>query len=174
VVLFSVASVDRMRRYSVRIKKSWRDILLIALWTLAIGLIFIRTHQQFYSDNPMVSYYQIGYSTYLVPKPSEIDLILMLVVSAVVTILLASSKSVIYGFFASMLLSSALVVVYGFLFNWYWLGLGEVFAELAFGWEWVVFQAILNTFRYIFPLGITFSLIGVCIGSVARMLTNRD
>jgi hypothetical protein len=81
---------------------------------------------------------------------------------------------VIFGYFASLFLSSVITVVYVFLFNWYSLELGETFVELAFGWEWVLFQAILNIFRYIFPLGITFSLIGVCVGSVLRMLTNRD
>lgn len=166
--------MEKLRNFGARVKKSRRDILLIALWTIAIALIFIRTHQQFYAENPMVSYYQIGYSEYLTPRPSEIDLTLMLVIGSVVTVFLLSIKSVIFGYLASMLLSSVLTVVYVFLFNWYSLGLGSTFAELPFGWEWVGFQAILNTFRYIFPLGITFSLIGVCLGSILRMLTNRD
>ena len=165
--------MERLRKYGARIRKYRRDVLLIAMWTIVIALIFIRTHQQFYSENPMLTYRQIGYSSYATPRPLEIDLMLMFVAGTVVSVFLVSIKSVIFGYFASMLLSSALTVIYGFLFNWYSLGLGQVFAELPFGWEWVAFQAIVNTFRYIFPLGITFSLIGVCFGSVIRMLTNR-
>jgi hypothetical protein len=172
-VLFSVVFVERLRTYAALIKKNRRDLLLIALWTIAIAVIFIRTHQQYYLDTPMVTYYQIGYSGYAAPKPLEIDLMLILLISSAVTVFLISIKSVIFGYFASLFLSSIMTVIYVFLFNWYSLGLGGTFVELPFGWEWVLFQAILNTFRYMFPLGITFSLIGVCVGSVLRVLTNR-
>lgn len=166
--------MERLRAYAALIKKNRRDLLLIALWTIAIAAIVIRTHQQYYLDTPMVTYYQIGFSGYATPKPSGIDLMLMLLISSAVTVFLISIRSVIFGYFASLFLSSVITVVYVFLFNWYSLELGETFVELAFGWEWVLFQAILNIFRYIFPLGITFSLIGVCVGSLLRMLTNRD
>jgi hypothetical protein len=166
-------SVEKLRRFGVRIKKNRRDILLVAVWTVVVALIFIRTHQQYYIDTPMVSYYSIGFSQYMAPSPSEVDLALMLVVGVVVTVFLTSLESVVFGYFAAMILSSVLTVAYGFLFNWFSLGLGQTFSGLSFGWEWVVFQAVLNTFRYIFPLGLTFSLIGVCLGSVLRMFTNR-
>jgi hypothetical protein len=165
--------VEKLRVLAALIRKNRRDILLIAVWTTAIAAVAIKTHQQFYVDNPMMTYYQIGFSEYRSPAPGELDLVLILLVSAVVSVFLVSIKSVMVGYFASLLLSCSVVVVYVFLFNWFVLGLGEPFLMLPFGWEWVVFQAILNTFRYIFPLGVTLSLIGVCIGSVVRMLTNR-
>lgn len=165
--------MERLRSLSVRIRKNRRDILLVALWTIVIALIYIRTHQQYYLDTPMVSYYNIGFSQYMAPRAAEVDLALMLVVGAVVAVFLSSLESVIFGYFAAMILSSVVTIAYGFLFNWYSLGLGQIFAGLPFGWEWVIFQAVLNTFRYIFPIGLTFSLIGVCLGSVLRMFTNR-
>jgi hypothetical protein len=166
--------MERLRSFAALIKKRRRDVLLLALWTVAIAVIFIRTHQQHYLETPMMSYYQRGFSEYSGPRPSGIDLMLMLLVSSIATFFLISIRSVIFGYFASIFLSSIITVVYVFLFNWYSLRLAETFAELPFGWEWVLFQAFLNVFRYIFPLGITFILIGVCIGSIGRMLTNRD
>lgn len=165
--------MERLRVLAAVIRKNRRDILLIALWATAIAAVIIKTHQQFYMDNPMMTYYQIGFSEYRSPAPGELDLVLILLTGLAVSVFLISVKSVIFGYFASLLLSCSIAVVYMFLFNWYALGLAEPFLQLPFGWEWVVFQAILNTFRYIFPLGVTFSLIGVCIGSVVRMLTNR-
>lgn len=166
--------MERLRTYAALVKKNRRDLLLLALWTITIAVVFIRTHQQYYLDTPMVTYYQIGFSQYATPKPSEVDLMLILLISSIVTFFLVSIKSVVFGYFASLLLSSIMTVIYVLLFNWYSLGIGEAFAELPFGWEWVLFQAILNVFRYIFPLGITFNLIGVCVGSVLRVLANRD
>ena len=121
----------------------------------------------------MLSYYQIGFSDYYSPTPSELDLLLVLLIGLAVTVFLVSTKDVVFGYFASLLLSCSISVIYMFTFNWYVLGLAGTFSELSFGWEWVAFQAIINTFRYIFPLGVTFSLMGVCVGSVVRMLTNR-
>jgi hypothetical protein len=165
--------VEGLRVLAALIRKRRRDIFLIALWTIAIAALIIKTHQQFYVDNPMMTYYQLGFSEYRSPAPSELDLALILLISTVVSVFLISMRSVIFGYFASLFLSCSIVVVYMFLFNWFALGLTRTFSELPFGWEWVVFQAIINTFRYIFPLGVTFSLIGVCIGSIVRMLTNR-
>jgi hypothetical protein len=165
--------VERLRAFAVLIRKRRRDILLVALWTIAIAAIIVRAHQQFYIDNPMMSYYHIGFSEYYSPTPSGLELLLILFISLVVTVFLVSTKSMIFGYFASMFLSCSIAVVYMFLFNWYALGLGATFLTISFGWEWVLFQAIINTFRYFFPLGLTFSLIGLCVGSVVRMLTNR-
>ena len=165
--------MERLGAFAALIRKNRRDILLIALWTVAIAAVIIKTHQQFYRDTPMMSYYQIGFSEYRAPTPSPLDLMLILLIGLAISTFLISVKGVIFGYFASLLLSCSIVVAYMFIFNWYVLELGGPFSQLPFGWEWVVFQAVINTFRYIFPLGVTFSLIGVCIGSVVRMLTNR-
>ena len=120
-----------------------------------------------------MTYRQLGFSEYYAPTASPLELMLILFISLAITVFLISAKGLIFGYIGSLILSSLIAVAYMFLFNWYVLDLGRVFSELPFGWEWVVFQAIINTFRYIFPLGVTFSLIGVCIGSIIRMLTNR-
>ena len=165
--------MESLRALATLIRKNRRDICLIALWTGAITAVIIGSHQQFYIDNPIMTYRQLGFSEYYAPTASPLELMLILFISLAITVFLISAKGLIFGYIGSLILSSLIAVAYMFLFNWYVLDLGRVFSELPFGWEWVVFQAIINTFRYIFPLGVTFSLIGVCIGSIIRMLTNR-
>ena len=169
-----VGLMEKLRNVAALAKKRKRDLLLIALWTIMIALVIIRTHHQFYVDNPMMLYYQIGYRDYLGPTATELDLAVIVLTSTVISIFLLSIKSVIYGYFASLFLACTTATVYIFFFNWYTLELGQSFSQLPFGWEWVVFMAFNNVFRYIFPVGITFSLIGVGLGAVVRVLTNRD
>ena len=165
--------MESLKGFATLIRRNRRDILLIGVWTLAIAAVFIESHQQFYIDNPIMTYRQIGFSEVRAPTTSPLDCMLILFTSLVISVLLVSAKGLILGYAASLFLSSVIAVIYTFLFNWYVLNLGWAFSQLPFGWEWVIFQAIINTFRFIFPLAVTFSLIGVCIGSIVRMLTNR-
>jgi hypothetical protein len=164
--------METLRTLATMIRKRRRDILLIFGWTIAIALIIIVDHQQFYRTNPILEPKGIGFSNYLAPVPNELELLLVLLIGAAVSIVLVSVGSIVFGYFASMLLSSLITVVYMFLYNWYTLGLGNLFSGIAFGWEWVMFMAILNVFRYVFPLVVTFSLVGVGIGGVIRTLAN--
>ena len=172
-VLLLVALMEALRSFAVLLKKRKRDVFLVALWTIVVTLMIIRTHQQFYIDHPEIAYYQIGFLTYAGPTFSGLDVVLILLVSAVVSTFLISVRSVIFGYFASLFLGCSIGVVYMFLYNWFVLELGVPFSELPYGWEWVLFMGIINVFRYIFPLGITFSLVGVGVGGVIKMLTNR-
>lgn len=165
--------MESLKGLATLIKENRRDILLIGVWTVAITAVIIESHQQFYMDNPIMTYRQIGFSQVRAPTASPLDLMLILFTSLVISVFLISAKGLILGYAASLLLSSLIAVIYTFLFNWFVLDLARAFSQLPFGWEWVVFQAVINTFRFIFPLGVTFSLIGVCIGSIVRMLTNR-
>jgi hypothetical protein len=165
--------MESLKGLATLIRKNRRDILLICVWTAAITAVFIESHQQFYIDNPIMTYRQIGFSEVRAPTTSPLDCMLILFTSLVISVFLISAKGLILGYAASLLLSSLIAVIYTFLFNWYVLDLGRSFSQLPFGWEWVVFQGVINTFRFMFPLAVTFSLIGVCIGSIVRMLTNR-
>jgi hypothetical protein len=129
--------VERLRALAVLIRKKRKDILLIALWTIAIAAVIIRSNQQFYTDHPMLSYYQIGFSDYYSPTPSELDLLLIMLIGLVVTVFLISTKGAVFGYFASLLLSCSISIAYMFIFNWYVLGLAGTFSELSFGGEWV-------------------------------------
>jgi hypothetical protein len=165
--------MEMLRTVRERVKRNKRDLFLIGLWTIALALIIIRTHQQFYIDHPEIAARGVGFLSYAGPTFSEVELAIVLLVSALVSFFLVSVRSVIYGYFAAIVFSCSAATVYIYLYNWYVLELANVFAELAYGWEWVLFMAIINIFRYVFPIGITFSLIGTVLGTVARTLLNR-
>ncbi|UCG36557.1 MAG: hypothetical protein JSV64_08155 [Candidatus Bathyarchaeota archaeon] len=155
-----------------RISRNKKDLLVILGWTIAITLIIVKTHQIFYLTNERFLKRQVGFLTYDGPVFSELDLLLITVVSFFVAISVSKFKSIILGYFASITLSFLLSVFYTFLYIWFILQLDQVFAQLPYGWEWVLFMAIINVFRFMIPLGITFILIGAVVGAFTRMVIN--
>jgi len=160
--------MEKLKILQTRIKKRKKDIALIIAWSVVIALILIKTHQFFYWENEQFSIYKVPYLHYKGPVFSDLDRLLLLAASFLVTLFLSDAKSVIYGYFVSIVLSSLITVIYLFLYIWFVLELGVLLSTIPFGWEWVLFLAIINVFRFMFPIGIVFCLIGVTVGSLTK------
>lgn len=143
--------------------------MLVVGWAVAIALILIKTHQIFYYENEELLIRQIPYLHYKGPAFTDIDRLFLVAVSILMALFLAEAKSVIYGYFTAMVLSSLIAVVYLFFYIWFALGFAELLSPISFGWELGVFLAIINVFRFMVPIGIIFSLLGVALGSVIRV-----
>jgi hypothetical protein len=162
--------MEKLKTLQTRIKKRKKDIALILAWSVVIALILIKTYQFFYWENEQFSVYKVPYLHYKGPVFSDLDRVLLLATSFLATLFLSDPKSVVYGFFVSTILSSLIAVIYLFLYIWFVLDLGVLLSTIPFGWEWVLFLAIINVFRFMFPIGIVFCLIGVTVGSLTKMV----
>lgn len=160
--------IEKVRNIQTWIKRGKKDILVIAGWSIAIALIMIKNHWFFYLENPKFSVYKIAYRFTEGPLFTELDYLLLVTASFLVGMILIDVKTIVYGYMVSMCLSSSMAVAYIFLYIWFVLGLGRVLSLTPFDWEWALFFALLNVFRFMFPMGMTFCLIGVTVGSFLR------
>jgi len=158
-------------RYLIDVLKRRRiDIAVIIGWSIAIALLIIRTYLIFYAESVRLSHYRIAYLYYEGPTFTGLDHLLLIAISFFAGVILTDIKSIIYGFFTTIFLSSALATAYVFAYIWFELEYVRTLSHLPFGWEDAVFLAIVNVFRFMFPLGILFTFLGIIIGIFVRGL----
>lgn len=150
------------------LRKRRRDITIITLWTVVLVLVIIKTHQVFYLTSERFQRYEIPYLQHVGPRFDGYDITIIIIAGFLAGFFLIDVKNVVYGYFASMLLTSVVSTFYVFIYIWSILGWGGFWSMIDFGWEYALFQAFLNVTRFMFPLGILFSLVGVVTGSVIR------
>jgi hypothetical protein len=151
------------------IKRRRIDIAVIIAWSVAVALLIINTYNIFYTES-FLAQRQIAYLSYTGPTFTEIDLLLLAVISFFAGIVLTDVKSIIYGFFTNILLSFTLASAYVFTYIWFVLEYERSLSQIAFGWEDAAFLAMVNVFRFIFPMGILFCFLGITIGIFIRGL----
>jgi len=161
--------MEKARNLKAQIERNKRDIAIVAGWIVVTVLILVRSHMLFYIENPGF-FYQKVVETYYGLVFSDFDRLLLVVTSFVVGIVLIDVKKLVYGYFAAMILSFSVALTYVFLFNWFTLGLGKGFSKIYFGWEWVLFAAFRTVFRFMFPTGMIFCLLGVIAGNFIRIM----
>lgn len=166
--------MEQVRNLKNRIARNKKEILVVVAWSIAIALIFVRTHQYQYSQIqrytvekqmriPFVWAYQATIYT-------ELDILLLVATSFMVGIFLEEVKTLVYCHFAALFLSFSIGVVYVFLYVLYRLEIGAILAQTSYGWEWVFWFALINILRFMIPFGILFTLLGVVSGNFARFL----
>lgn len=161
--------MEKVRNLKIGIEVRKRDVAVVLGWSIAIALILIKAHQLFVLDNPQLAVYKRAYVHYLGASFTDFDRLLLVAISFLVGMFLVEIKSLVYAYFASMFLSFSFGVIYVFLYVWFTLGYGETLSQVAFGWEWAVWLALINVFRFMVPIGILFSLLGVVTGNFVRI-----
>jgi hypothetical protein len=163
-----IPRADRSTSLRSRFSKRKRIIALVAVWSIAISLIMIRSHFTFYLTNEKFSFYKISWRTSEGPAFGDFDLAVILIISSLIGVFVKRAKNLVYGYFTTILVSSAIVVTYIFLYNWFTLSYGESLGQIPFGWEWVLYSALLSFLRFMFPIGMIFCLIGLVAGNFIR------
>lgn len=148
--------VDSLRRRKI-------DLVVILAWSFAVSLVLIKTYNIFYAES-FLSQRQIAYLSYKGPTFTELDLLILAATSLVVALMLTDIRSVIYGFFTTIIGSFTISSVYVFAYIWFVLEYARSHGSIPWGWEDAAFLAIVNVFRFIFPMGILCCLMGITLG----------
>ena len=151
------------------LRKRRRDIAIVTLWTVILVLLMIKTHQSFYWASERFQR-GIPYLQHVGPRFDGFDITIIIIVGFFAGFFLIDVKNVVYGYFTSMLSATITSTLYVFIYIWTVLGWGAFWAgaQIDFGWEYSLFQAFLNVTRFMFPIGIGFSLVAVISGSLIR------
>lgn len=160
----------RLGTLKMSIVRRKRIIALVVAWGVIISSIMIKSHWLYYLTNKRFNVYKISWQSYEGPKFDDLDLILLLVTSFAIGTLVADIKQMVYGYFAAILLSAAIGIGYIFFYDWFALKLGETLASSSFGWEWGAYVALLNIFRFMFPMGMFCCLVGLVAGIFLKTL----
>lgn len=152
------------------VKRRRIDIAVIIAWSVAVALLIINTYNNFYAESILLSYHKIAYLPYEGPTFTGVDLLLLAAISFFAGIVLTDVKSIIYGFFTNIFLSFTLASAYVFTYIWFVLEYERSLSQIAFGWEDAAFLAMVNVFRFVFPMGILFCFLGITIGIFIRGL----
>jgi len=139
------------------------NLIVILAWSFAVSLVLIKTYNIFYAES-FLSQRQIAYLSYKGPTFTELDLLILAATSLVVTIMLTDIRSIIYGFFTTILGAFTISSIYVFAYIWFVLDFVGSHGAIPWGWEDAAFLAIVNVFRFIFPMGILFCLMGITLG----------
>jgi hypothetical protein len=140
-----------------------RNLIVVLAWATAISLVLIKTYNLFYTES-LFSQRQIAYLSYKGPTFTELDLLILGVTSLVVAMVLTDIRVVVYGFFTTILGSFAISSLYVFAYIWYVLDYVQSLGGVPWGWEDAAFLAVVNVFRFIFPMGILCCLMGITLG----------
>jgi len=139
------------------------DLVMILAWSFAVALVLIKTYNIFYAES-FLSQRKIAYLSYKGPTFTELDLLILVAVSFIVALMLKDIRSIIYGFFTTILGSFTISSIYVFAYIWFVLDFVGSHGAIPWGWEDAVFLAVVNVFRFIFPMGILCCFIGITIG----------
>jgi len=160
--------MQRIGNLKTFLRKRRRDIAIVTVWIVVLVLVIIKTHQVFYLTSKRFQRYEIPYLQHVGPRFDGFDITIIIFASFFAGFFLIDAKNIVYGYFASMLSTTITSTLYVFIYIWSVLGWGEFWSRIDFGWEFALFQAFLNVTRFMFPIGILFSLVGVISGSIIR------
>jgi hypothetical protein len=156
--------MERLRRIlMITYRRKW-DVGVVFIWSFLISIMLIYNFHSFHQENPFTM------SSYGSPGFSPFERIAIVILSLVATLLISDIKRVVYGYFMSMALSFIISTLLVFIYIWSVFHLGLAFQEIPFGWEIAFFSSLTKVFGFIVPIGITFSLIGVVVGTLVSFL----
>ncbi len=161
---------SRLRGIAGFLSRRRKQVFLILLWGIVLGLIVIKVYWTGYQEIRWLKVYQVPYGWYETPNPVFLDLMLVLLVSTIVGILVSDAKFLFYGYAAGMFFAFVISFAYVMIYMWTELGLAGMFTFSAFDWEWAVLFSIWNVGKIMFPQVILLSLLGVIAGAMLREL----
>jgi len=147
--------------------------LVVCLWTAALSTVIVWEYYSLYERYPFLknSGYVVAfaptYSQYI-PKLYTLDYVAVLTASLLAGFLIADVEDTLFGVIAAVVLSTLMSVVYSTFFIWYVLGFGSILGYSFI--TTVMFAALLNVFRMIFPLAVLVAFLGSIFGSFLRGL----
>jgi hypothetical protein len=155
------------------LREKRKAITITLMWSLAVAVVVIKSYWLAYVENPVLFENRIVWTSTInwMPRLTILDLILILIISLIAGALLIDLETIIYSLVANYALSFAFAVAYSTLFIWFTLGYGETFADAGGFLEMgpvVIYVAVRNIFRLIFPLAQIFCLLGAIIGAFIR------
>jgi len=161
---------SRLRGIAGTLSRRRKQVFLILLWGIALGLIVIKVYWTGYQEIMWLKVYKVPYGWYETPNPVFLDLMLVLLVSVIVGTLISDAKFLFYGYIGGVFFAFVISFTYVMIYMWTELGLANLFTLGAFDWEWAVLFSIWNVGKIMFPQVILLSLLGVVAGTMLREL----
>jgi hypothetical protein len=147
--------------------------LIVCLWTAVLSSVIVWEYYSLYEKYPFLKGpgYAVAfaptYSQYI-PRLCTLDYIVVLAASVLAGFAIADIEDTLFGFLVSGILSTLISVAYSTFFIWYVLGFGSI---LGSGFiTTMMWAALLNVFRMIFPLALLVTFLGSICGSFFRDL----
>ena len=162
--------MSRLQEIASLLSRKRKQVALILLWSIALGLIVIKVYWTGYQEIRWLRAQRVPYGWYETPNPVFSDLMLVLLASLAVGTLIPDAKFLFYGYIVGMVFSFAMSFAYVVVYMWTELGLADMFTFGAFDWEWAVLFATWNVGKIMFPQVILLSLLGVIAGAMLREL----
>jgi len=162
--------LSRLQEIASLLSRKRKQVALILLWSIALGLIVIKVYWTGYQEIRWLRAQRVPYGWYETPNPVFSDLMLVLLASLAVGTLIPDAKFLFYGYIVGMVFSFAMSFAYVVVYMWTELGLADMFTFGAFDWEWAVLFATWNVGKIMFPQVILLSLLGVIAGAMLREL----
>ena len=145
-----------------------KNILIILGWSALISFLAIKSFWLFYLQNVKFYNLRITFRYGEGPGFTEIDAILIIAMSFLVSMLYADAKKLVWTYVTSIALSFVAIATYIFYYMWYVLDYASPLCLTPFGWEEILLLAIMNALRFMFPWGVFISLIGLITGSFLK------
>lgn len=152
--------MEKLKGLTVTICRRRRDVGLIVAWSVLVSAIILYNFNAYHVQHPFTM------GAFGSPTFTNLERIVVLVTGFVVGFMFSDAKRLVYSYFTSMAMAYFIGVISVFLYIWFVLNLGPVFQDIPFGWETVLFTAIIKVFGFMIPLGIIFSLMGVVTGNL--------
>ena len=162
-----------LKRLGGWLKDKRHIVLIVCLWTTVFSSVIVWEYYSLYEKYPFLKSpgYAVAfaptYSQYI-PRLYSLDYIIVLAASVLAGFAIADIEETLYGFLASGILSTLISVAYSAFFIWYVLGFGTVLGSSFI--TTIMWAALLNVFRMIFPLALLVTFLGSIFGSFFRGL----
>jgi hypothetical protein len=171
--------LQRVKEIPKTLKSSRLTILVILLWSLLIIGLVIFEYTNFLTANSAIYSWYESHGVLAPPFESwqgfgmtPMDLIAIILLSAVFGALMPDIQSVLFGYFSTVILSIALASAYIGNFIWSNLGWGQYLSLVDNGWSWAFYWGALIVFRAVFPIAIALALLGALVGAFAKAYFN--
>ena len=152
--------MEKLKSFTMTICRRRRDVGLTVVWSILISAIILYNFNAYHVEQPFT---MVAFGS---PTFTLLERLVVLVTGFVVGFMFSDVKRLVYSYFTSMAMTYFIGVISVFLYIWFVLNLGPVFQDIPFGWETVLFTAIIKVFGFMIPLGIIFSLMGVVTGNL--------
>jgi len=142
-----------------------KELGVIFGWSVLVATVLLYNFHSFHQHNAFTT------GAYGSPAFTDFDRLVLLIMGFSVGFLLPDIRKLIYGYFVSMTFAFIMGVISVFAYVWFIFQLGLAFQNIPFGWETVLFSAIVKVFGFMIPIGMVFSLMGVVTGNVVSFFT---
>jgi hypothetical protein len=162
-----------LKRVGRWIRDKRKVILIVCLWTAVLSSVTVWEYYNLYERYPFLKSpeYSVAYvPTYsqYAPKLYDLDYVVIIAASVLAGFAITDVEDTLFAFLASGFLSTLISVVYSTFFIWYVLGFGRVLDSSFI--TTIMFFALLNIFRMIFPLAVLATFVGSIFGAFLRGL----